>query len=124
MAHWSATRFSEVHAKAVPRGGIQGCRLAGQVTHFCPTASTKTTKGQLKSSQHLGLARLASWEYDRVQRLPLSESTSSLSFRRTIAPSISGRRPQRENDDDTGSFEPGFGVGGEGGLGLRQQEGL
>ncbi|CAM9888575.1 unnamed protein product, partial [Ectocarpus sp. 4 AP-2014] len=39
--------------------------------------------GELKPSEHLGLARLASQQFDRVERLPLPEDhTRNLSFRR------------------------------------------
>eukprot|EP00752_Nemacystus_decipiens_P009479 g8475.t1 len=50
--------------------------------------------GELKPSQHLGLARLASRQYDRVSRLPLPEETNQLSFRRTM-PNI-GRRGHQQ----------------------------
>ncbi len=70
-------------------------------------ASTKSTTGQLKSSQHLALARLASREYDRVKRLPVTEAISSLSFRQTTTTPFSGRRQREING--TESFESGFG---------------
>lgn len=38
--------------------------------------------GELKASQHLGLARLTSQQYDRVERLSLPQDTNILSFNR------------------------------------------
>lgn len=49
------------------------------------STANKNTTGELKPSQHLGLARLASQQYDRVERLPVPEDANKLYFRRQMA---------------------------------------
>lgn len=53
--------------------------------------------GELKPSQHLGLAQLASQQYDRVSRLHLPTQTDEISFRR--ATPSNGYWRQREQQE-------------------------
>ena len=68
--------------------------------------------GELTPSQHLGLARLASMQYDRVKRLPLPEGRENgppLRRNWNGGSTVSGRRDERNSllDEDGGMSAAG-----------------
>eukprot|EP00903_Cladosiphon_okamuranus_P011215 g10582.t1 len=78
-------------ASAILDGGSSG---QGSGSHF---SYERLFTGELKASQHLRLARLASQEYDRVGRLSLPQDTNILLFRRRRL-----QNGQRKQQQDSG----------------------
>lgn len=81
---------------------IQCCSCVRWFRAWGGTPYLKKT-GELKASQHLGLARLASQQDDRVGRLSLPPDTNILSFSRR---GLQNRqRQQQQQRQDTNSFD-------------------
>lgn len=74
---WSCTTtpLRQYSSVPFPEHSLRNCKIVSHSLHY------KTQHaGELKPSQHLGLARLASKPYDRVARLPLQASGGGVSL--------------------------------------------
>lgn len=59
--------------------------------------------GELKASQHLGLARLAAQRFDRLERISLPKGNNILSFRRGRLQNGQQQQQQQQYQQDIGS---------------------